>query len=128
MLRPGGQALDFASSAIIRMRKTQLKKEVKRQKKVWGYKISMKTDKNRLAGPHRRCEIIVDFENGPNEVLSLHHFLKSAGIIVAAGGKGQKLKGCPDRFKVDEWPDFMRENDDAVSAAVKKAFAAMSGK
>lgn len=126
-VRPGGKALDFASAAIIKMWATKLKKEYKKRKITWGMKVVMTAHKNRLTAPDRTCEIIVDFKNGANPVLSTHHLLKQTGFIVAAGKKGQRLKGRnQDTFKGDEWPDFMRKNGKLVKKAVKEALASLS--
>lgn len=124
-VRPGGEALDFASSTIIRLRRSKLKRKVKGRDVVWGFKVSMKTDKNRLAPPFRQCEIIVDFKKGACPVLSTHHLLKQTGYIVAAGKAGQKMKGYDEKFQVDDWSDFYRENRKAVAKTVRRALASL---
>lgn len=126
-VRPGGKALDFASAVIIKMWAARLKKEYKGRKITWGLKVGMTAHKNRLTAPDRKCEIIVDFKNGANPVLSTHHLLKETGFIVAAGNKGQRLKGRrQEPFKRDEWPHFMRENRKLVNKAVKAALASLT--
>lgn len=126
-VRPGGQGLDFASAAIVRLRKSRIKQKVGKVDVVTGFKVTMSTpEKNRLTSPFRQCEIIVDFKRGACPILSTQHLLKTTGMIVAAGSAGSKLKGGSDTFKRDEWPDFMRENKREVRKATKRALAQLS--
>lgn len=125
-MRPGGQAIDFASTAIIKMRGAKLKKKVRGRDVTWGYQVTLFTNKNRMAPPFRSAEIIVDFANGPNEVLSNYHFLKRAGLVVAAGSSGQKIKGNKRSFKSDDWSEFMGANPKLIEAANNRALEKMS--
>lgn len=126
-LRPGGQALDFACSVILRMRRLKkLKRTVKGVEQTTGYLLGLQTDKCRHAPPGRQCEIVLDFKHGPDPVASMHHFLAKNGGIKPAGGKGQKLLDHAETFQKKDWRMFYQENRKAVRKVCRGVLSALS--
>ena len=76
--RAGGKALDFAASQIVWLTEVgKTYKTRKGEKRTSGIITKVKSDKNKIAPPHRECEIPITFSYGIEDIQASLEWLKA---------------------------------------------------
>lgn len=98
-----------------------------------GFKIKIKTIKNKRVPPLREVEVplmftaIGDSKSGMSEVWSLYDTMKLEKAITVKGGNCS-IKGLPDTFKKLDWPNVLKLSDKAVTDEIKRALESVMGR
>lgn len=108
----GGRAVKFyASQRVACIRIKRLKPNLDKGTPPSGYLIVSRTEKCRLAPPHRETEWILDFKDGPSAPRTTLHLLREAKIV-RPRGSGQASapwlkKG--ETFRLRAWAERWKE-------------------
>lgn len=124
---PGGAQLKYASSLRLTMWRKNIKYKVGDEEEVVGYKSYVRTNKCRLAPPHRKAYFVLDFLHGPSPEMTMFHYLQDAKSIKAGssglytGSWSKKKFRRRDWLKVLEDPKFLTGAIAAYEQAVEAA-------
>lgn len=124
---PGGNALEFYSSVIIKL---QRRSKIKNAK---GRPIGVETlatcTKNKLSAPFRSCTLPIYFGTGIDDTSASFRYLKDNGLIVAAGSYysipeaiALSLKNAglrvPEKFQQKNWEQVYVDYFDTIAELV----------
>lgn len=75
----------------------------------WGVITHVKVEKNKIARPHRRADMVVDFENGLDIYEGLLVAGEKAGVISKNGG-WYTIAGTDTKFQASKWEATLQKN------------------
>ena len=122
---PGGAQLKFAASLRVGMWRSNIKYAVagRDKEEVVGYKSFVKTNKCRLAPPHRSSYFVLDFLHGPSPEMTMFHHLIDGRKIKVSGGGTYTGAWSKKKFKRRDWLKMLRDQTFLTGALV--AYAAV---
>ena len=106
---PGGAQLKYAASLRLTMWRKNIKYSVGDQEEVVGYKSYVRTNKCRLAPPHRKAYFVLDFIHGPNPEMTMFHYLMDARRIKAGGSGTYVSTWSKKKFKRRDWLQMLSD-------------------
>jgi protein RecA len=121
---PGGQAILFYSSIIVRLKKIgQIKGKIGKIEKILGINVKAKTEKNRLGPPLRTCTFPIYFDRGINnaesiynELIALEYIDKPKGATTCGLNLYDLIQKCPEDLRNQYSNDDISEIYESLKA------------
>ncbi len=110
-LTPGGHAVKFAASYRVKTSRAQIKTKIDGEEFASGYLIYTRTDKCRLAPPHRKTTWVLDFKYGPSLGLTAMKHLIEWKVLTSTA-QGITIPGWDKKVRKNKWAALWMENED----------------